>query len=158
MSLLRLSTCIVAPAVDLLRHVEEELMATPRFLVPKGYGEFMRDTYHYSQGVQVGDLVFVTGQGGWDDSFEIADDVAVQIRNAFRNVETVLAEANLTWADVIDMTSYHVGIDESVLATMVEEVRSRCPDHQPLWTVLGVAALALPTMKVEIAANAVTRT
>ena len=133
-------------------------MAEPRFLVPKGYGEFMRDTYHYSQGVRVGDLVFVTGQGGWDDAFEIPDDVAAQIRNAFRNVETVLAEAQLTWADVIDITSYHVGIEESVLATVVEELRRYCPDHQPLWTVIGVAALALPAMKVEITANAVART
>lgn len=133
-------------------------MAEPRFLVPKGYGEFMRDTYHYSQGVQVGDLVFVTGQGGWDDAFEIPDDVAAQIRNAFRNVETVLAEAKLTWADVVDITSYHVGIDESVLGTVVEELRRYCPDHQPLWTVIGVASLALPAMKVEITANAVART
>jgi enamine deaminase RidA (YjgF/YER057c/UK114 family) len=133
-------------------------MTAPRFLVPKGYGEFMRDTYHYSQGVQVGDLVFVTGQGGWNAEFEIPDDVGVQIRHAFRNVETVLAEASLTWADVIDITTYHVGIDESVLATVVEELRSHCPDHQPLWTVIGVAALALPAMKVEITANAVART
>ncbi|HEY3541861.1 MAG TPA: Rid family hydrolase [Gaiellaceae bacterium] len=133
-------------------------MAEPRFLVPKGYGEFMRDTYHYSQGVRVGDLVFVTGQGGWDDAFEIPDDVGAQIRNAFRNIETVLAEAQLTWADVIDITSYHVGIEESVLATVVEELRRYCPDHQPLWTVIGVAALALPAMKVEITANAVART
>jgi enamine deaminase RidA (YjgF/YER057c/UK114 family) len=133
-------------------------MTAPRFLVPKGYGEFMRDTYHYSQGVQVGDLVFVTGQGGWNAEFEIPDDVGVQIRHAFRNVETVLAEASLTWADVIDITTYHVGIEESVLATVVEELRSHCPDHQPLWTVIGVAALALPAMKVEITANAVART
>jgi enamine deaminase RidA (YjgF/YER057c/UK114 family) len=138
-----------------LRHVEEESMAAPRFLVPKGYGEFMRDTYHYSQGVQVGDLVFVTGQGGWDDTFEIPDDITAQIGNAFRNVGTVLAEADLTWANVIDITSYHVGIEESVLGTMVEQLRSHCPDHQPLWTVIGVASLALPTMKVEITANAV---
>lgn len=133
-------------------------MATPRFLVPKGYGEFMRDNYHYSQGVQVGDLVFVTGQGGWDDAFDIPDDITEQIRNAFRNVETVLAEAGLTWADVIDITSYHLGIEESVLGTVVEELRRYCPDHQPLWTVVGVAALALPAMKVEITANAVART
>lgn len=133
-------------------------MAAPRFLVPKGYGEVMRDTYHYSQGVQVGDLVFITGQGGWGDNFEIPEDVGSQIRQAFRNVATVLAEANLGWGDVIDITSYHVGIEESVLETMVQELRSYCPDHQPLWTVIGVAALALPTMKVEITANAVART
>ena len=133
-------------------------MAAPRFLVPKGYGEFMRDNYHYSQGVQVGDLIFVTGQGGWDAQFEFEDDVHTQIRQAFQNVETVLAEANATWGDVIDITSYHVELDEPVLATMVGELRRYCPNHQPLWTVIGVARLALPAMKVEITANAVART
>jgi enamine deaminase RidA (YjgF/YER057c/UK114 family) len=133
-------------------------MTAPRFLVPKGYGELMRDNYHYSQGVQVGDLIFVTGQGGWDAQFEFDDDVHAQVRQAFRNVETVLAEANATWADVIDVTSYHVELDEQVLATMVTELRGHCPEHQPLWTVIGVARLALPAMKVEITANAVART
>ena len=83
----------------------------------------MRDTYHYSQGVRVGDFVFVTGQGGWDEQFELAEDVDAQIRQAFRNVETVLAEADLTWADVIDITSYHVELSEAVLETMVHELR-----------------------------------
>jgi enamine deaminase RidA (YjgF/YER057c/UK114 family) len=144
---------MVARTLTCSRAFEEESMA-PRFLVPKGYGEFMRDTYHYSQGVRVGDLVLVTGQGGWDDDFQLADDVHAQIRQAFRNVATVLAEAELTWADVVDITSYHVELNEAVLGTMVEELRRYCPGHQPLWTVIGVAALALPTMKVEITAKA----
>ena len=130
-------------------------MPTPRFLVPAGVGEHMRDNYHYSQGVQVGDLIFVTGQGGWDERFEIPDEVGDQIRNAFQNIETVLREADASWQDVIEITSYHVGLDEQVLATMVEELRRYCPNHQPLWTVIGVASLALPQMKVEITSNAV---
>jgi enamine deaminase RidA (YjgF/YER057c/UK114 family) len=129
-------------------------MAQPRFLVPKGYGEFMRDNYHYSQGVQIGEMIYVTGQGGWDEEFQFADDVHAQIRQAFSNVGTVLAEADATWANVIDITSYHVELGEAVLGTMVEELRRYCPDHQPLWTVIGVAALALPAMKIEITANA----
>lgn len=129
----------------------------PRFLVPKGVGEHMRDNYHYSQGVQVGDMIYVTGQGGWDASFEIPDDVHEQIRAAFRNVANVLAEAGADWTQVIDITSYHVDLDESLLATMVEQLRQHCPDHQPLWTVIRVAGLALPAMKVEITANAVSR-
>jgi enamine deaminase RidA (YjgF/YER057c/UK114 family) len=129
-------------------------MAAPRFLVPAGVGEHMRDNYHYSQGVQVGDMVYVTGQGGWDATFTIPDDVHDQVRRAFANIATVLAEADATWADVIDITSYHVDLDESVLGTMVEQLREHCPKHQPLWTVVGVASLALPAMKVEITANA----
>jgi enamine deaminase RidA (YjgF/YER057c/UK114 family) len=91
----------------------------------------------------------------WDETFAISDDVHEQIRRAFANVANVLAEAEATWDDVIDITSYHVELGEAVLGTMVEQLRSYCPGHQPLWTVLGVASLALPTMKVEITANAV---
>jgi enamine deaminase RidA (YjgF/YER057c/UK114 family) len=130
-------------------------MAAPRFLVPAGVGEQMRDNYHYSQGVQIGDMIYVTGQGGWDETFNISDDVHEQVRRAFANIATVLAEAGASWANVIDITSYHVELDDSVLGTMVEELRSHCPSHQPLWTVIGVASLALPAMKVEITANAV---
>ena len=130
-------------------------MAAPRFLVPAGVGEQMRDNYHYSQGVQVGDMIYVTGQGGWDQTFDIPDDVHEQIRRAFANIATVLAEAGASWENVIDITSYHVDLDQSVLPTMVEQLRSYCPSHQPLWTVIGVASLALPAMKVEITANAV---
>jgi enamine deaminase RidA (YjgF/YER057c/UK114 family) len=131
-------------------------MPTPRFLVPKGVGEQMRDNYHYSQGVQVGDMVYVTGQGGWSDEFSFSEDVHEQVRQAFRNVETVLAEAGASWQHVIDITSYHVQLDEAVLGTMVEQLRAHCPNHQPLWTVIGVASLALPQMQVEITATAVT--
>jgi enamine deaminase RidA (YjgF/YER057c/UK114 family) len=130
-------------------------MPAPRFLVPAGVGEQMRDNYHYSQGVQVGDMIYVTGQGGWDEAFDISADVHEQVRRAFANIANVLAEAGASWPNVIDITSYHVELDDSVLGTMVEELRSHCPNHQPLWTVIGVASLALPAMKVEITANAV---
>jgi enamine deaminase RidA (YjgF/YER057c/UK114 family) len=130
-------------------------MTEPRWLVPKGVGEHMRDNYHYSQGVQVGSMIYVTGQGGWDSEFNIPDSVHDQIRNSFSNIANVLNEAGATWEQVIDITSYHVELDESVLGTMVEQLKERCPNHQPLWTVIGVAKLALPPMKVEISANAV---
>ena len=132
-------------------------MATPRFLVPQGVGEHMRDNYHYSQGVVVNGMIYVTGQGGWDESFTLSDDVHEQIGRSFANVANVLAEADATWEQVIDITSYHVELGETVLARMVEELRRYCPNHQPLWTVVGVPHLALPEMKVEITANAVER-
>jgi enamine deaminase RidA (YjgF/YER057c/UK114 family) len=131
-------------------------LAKPIFIVPKGVGEQMRDNYHYSQGVRVGDRIQVTGQGGWDETFTIPDDPLEQIRNSFKNIAGVLTEGGSSWDDVVEIISYHVGeIDESVLAVTVEELRKWCPSHQPLWTVLGVERLALPPMKVEVMANAV---
>jgi len=129
-------------------------MTKPQFLVPAGVGEHMRDNFHYSQGVRIDNTIYVTGQGGYDESFQFVDSVHDQIRQAFSNVARVLAEADASWTDVIDITSYHVELDESVLGTMVECLRASCPDHQPLWTVIGVAKLALPPMKVEITAHA----
>jgi enamine deaminase RidA (YjgF/YER057c/UK114 family) len=132
------------------------LMARPTYIVPKGVGEHMRDNYHYSQGVLVGDRLQVTGQGGWDEAFVIPEDPGQQIRNSFENIAGVLAEAGSSWNDVVEIVSYHVGdIDDGILGTVVEELRERCPSHQPLWTVLGVARLALPPMKVEISATAI---
>jgi enamine deaminase RidA (YjgF/YER057c/UK114 family) len=129
-------------------------MTDPRWLVPAGVGEHLRDNYHYSQGVRVGNMIYVTGQGGWDSQFNTPDSVHDQIRNSFSNIATVLGEAGASWEQVIDITSYHVELDESVLGTMVEQLKQYCPNHEPLWTVLGVAKLALPSMQVEITANA----
>jgi enamine deaminase RidA (YjgF/YER057c/UK114 family) len=131
-------------------------MPRPVFIVPKGVGEHMRDNYHYSQGVLVDNRLHVTGQGGWDEAFAIPEDPIQQIRNSFNNVAGVLAEGGSSWNDVVEIFSYHVGeIDDTVLATVVEELRKWCPSHQPLWTVLGVERLALPPMKVEITATAI---
>ena len=115
----------------------------------------MRDKYHHSQGVRIGDTIRIAGQGGWDESLEIPDDPKSQIRNACESIARVLAEAGASWADVVEITSYHVGeIDEAVLGTLVEELRKSCPSHQPLWTVLGVERLAFPQMRIEITATA----
>ncbi|MDT5144928.1 MAG: hypothetical protein QOI79_4295, partial [Mycobacterium sp.] len=41
------------------------------------------------------------------------------------------------------------------LATMAEQFRRRMGERAPLWTCIGVAALANPTMRVEIQVTAV---
>ena len=70
-------------------------MNEPRFLVPKGT-EMMRDQYHFSQGVQVGSTIYLSGQGGFDESFQIAGEVGAQARQAFRSIARVLADQGYT--------------------------------------------------------------
>lgn len=129
-------------------------MATRRFLVPKGT-EMLRDQYHFSQGVQIGETIYVSGQGGWDASFQLADTVGAQARQAFSNMERVLAEAGASLADVVEITSYHLDMDQ--MGAVVEAMRAAFPNHQPAWTAVGVTRLALPQMLVEIKATAVLR-
>ena len=128
----------------------------PEFLVPAGYGQLMHERRHYSQGVRVGAFVIVAGQGGWTDELKVPDDPLEELRLAFRNVGTVLAEGGAGWNDVIEVTSYHVDLDASALDATALLLREHCPGHEPLWTVLGVARLARPEMRIEITARAVT--
>jgi enamine deaminase RidA (YjgF/YER057c/UK114 family) len=127
----------------------------PEFIVPAGYGELMRDRRHYSQAVRVGPLVLVAGQGGWDDELSLPVTVEAQLRQVFANIGRVLEAAGCSWADVVELTSYHVGLDRSMLDTTVELLREHCPGHQPVWTALGVARLARPEMLVEISVRAI---
>ena len=100
-------------------------MSDRRFLVPKGT-EMMRDQYHFSQGVQVGNTIYVSGQGGWNADFSIADTLAAQARQAFRNMATVLKEGGASLDDVVEITSYHLDMDQ--MGAVVEAMREAFPE------------------------------
>jgi enamine deaminase RidA (YjgF/YER057c/UK114 family) len=127
------------------------------FLIP-GYGERQRSLYHYSQAVKIGGRLETSGQGGWNDDWEFPESLTDEIAQAFRNVERTLAVAGAGWEHVIHVNSYHVGLDHQqdlVDSTMTERFRHYMPDHAPIWTCLGVAALGDPKMQVEIRVTAI---
>jgi enamine deaminase RidA (YjgF/YER057c/UK114 family) len=131
-------------------------MNKPEFFVTPGYGEYMLNKLHYSQAVKIGDRVETSGQGGWDDDLQIPESIADEIAQAFRNVERTLATAGASWEDVIHVNSYHVGgLPPEVNKVMVELYRHYMPDRAPIWTQVGVAALGLSTMRIEIRVTAI---
>lgn len=131
-------------------------MEKPKFFVTPGYGEQLRNALHYSQAVKIGDRIETSGQGGWDDSFQFPQTVEEEIAQAFRNVEATLATAGASWEHVVHVNSYHVGgFPPEVNDTMVKMFRNYIPNHAPIWTQLGVAALGLPAMRIEIRVTAV---
>ncbi|MDP9795072.1 enamine deaminase RidA (YjgF/YER057c/UK114 family) [Catenuloplanes nepalensis] len=134
-------------------------MTEPQFFATPGYGEIMRRDRHYSQAVRIGDRVEISGQGGWNDSFEFPAELAAEIVRAFDNVERTLAEAGAAWTDVVSVDSLHVlGPEdfEEHNRIMIEQFRKRLGDRHPIWTEIGVAALGDPAMRVEIRVVAVT--
>lgn len=60
----------------------------------------------YSQGVQIGDLLFVSGQLPIDPATGAfaGEDIASQTRQALRNVSAILEAAGYTCADVVKTT------------------------------------------------------
>ncbi|MDG4786668.1 Rid family hydrolase [Micromonospora sp. WMMD1102] len=83
-----------------------------------------------------------------------------EIARAFDNVERTLGTAGATWRDVVSVDSFHLpdapdSIGEAHGQLMVEQFRKRMGDRSPIWTMIGVAALAAPKMRVEIRVTAV---
>jgi enamine deaminase RidA (YjgF/YER057c/UK114 family) len=130
-------------------------MEKPEFFATPGYGERQLNEMHYSQAVKIGNRVETSGQGGWSDDWQFPESLADEIAQAFRNVEQTLATAGAGWEHVIHVNSYHVGFPPVANETMVKLFRHYMPNHAPIWTQLGVAALGDPTMRVEIRVTAI---
>ena len=131
-------------------------MSKPEVFVTPGYGPRLRDMLHYSQALRIGDRVEISGQGGWNDSLEIPEALEQEIEQAFANVQRTLQTAGASWADVVHVNSYHVGgFPPEVNKTMTRLFRQYMPDRAPIWTQLGVEALGLPTMRIEIRVTAI---
>ncbi len=138
-------------------------MSDPEFFDTPGYGDLVQENYSYRQAVRIGDRVEISGQGGWDDNQKVtADTLEAEIEKAFDNVERTLRAAGATWEDVVKINTFHVPIsDESIgeehLSAVVGQFRKRSDSHLPLWTALGVKALGLPEMNIEVEAVAIIR-
>ena len=130
-------------------------MSTVEFFVTPGYGERQLSQFHYSQAVKVGNRVETSGQGGWNDDWQFPESIHDEIEQAFRNVERTLTAAGTGWQHVIHVNSYHVDVSEETNRIMVELFRRYMPDRAPIWTCLGVAALAGPRMRVEVRVTAI---
>jgi 2-iminobutanoate/2-iminopropanoate deaminase len=109
---------------------------------------------HYTDAVRFGDLLFISGVAPLDEAGKLVggDDAAAQTRQIFRNMEKILAAAGTGFADVLRVTVYLTDIDDR---TRINPVRQEYfGATRPASTLIGVAALAVPGMKVEIEAIA----
>jgi len=107
----------------------------------------------YSRAVVDGDFAFVSGTTGYDyASMQMPEDVEAQTRNCFDTIRNVLAEAGFALADVVRARYYVVDAADAervlkICGEMFAEIR-------PAATLLVVAALFRPEMKVEIEVTA----
>ncbi|KAL1604795.1 hypothetical protein SLS60_004335 [Paraconiothyrium brasiliense] len=117
-----------------------------------GKGETARKKFKYSQAVRIGDRIECAGQGGWDPQSEVfPTEINAQIDLAFENVERNLNDAGGEgWSQVFRVNSYHVPINNEALTAMVRNFRKWMPDHEPIWTCVGVTRLGEDDMRVEI--------
>ncbi len=111
------------------------------------------ERYRYSDAVRAGDLVFCSGQVGFDDDGVAPADPATQYRLAFASLRRILAEHDCGPEDIVDLTSFHTGYPAHMAEFMTAKAEFQ-GDGRPAWTAVGVAALGTPETLVEIKAVA----
>lgn len=127
-----------------------ELRHTPSegVIVPPGQVNIYEDL-GYAPAVQVGELLFCSGQVGRTPGLEVIADPATQFETCWDNVEILLKAAGCTLADVIEITTFHVDMHQHY--ALFKQIRiKRLPLRLAAWTAVGVQALARPGLLVEI--------
>lgn len=102
-------------------------------------------------------LVFIAGQIAVDADGNVVGhgDLEAQMRRAYRNLETALAAAGATLADVAKTTTYIVNYTPEARPVQHAVRRNVFGDNPPANTLVGVQALAAPEYLFEVEAIAV---
>lgn len=124
-------------------------------VVPDAWAGFYEET-HIPAGVRTGSVLRVSGHTGESADGVFAAEAELQIRQTFHNIALTLAEAGATWADVVEMNSYHLGLQNQAEA-LLKVAAEFLEDPYPAWTAVGVTELILPEALVEISCVAVLR-
>jgi len=109
---------------------------------------------HFTDAVQAGDFLFVSGIVPVDERRELVggDDVVAQARKVFENMRDVLAAAGCTFQDVVKVTLFLTDVADRPLVNPVrEEVFG---ETRPASTLVEVPALVIPGAKIEVEAVA----
>ena len=126
-----------------------QILQPPGWAEPKGYANGI---------VAQGELVFVAGQVGWDDTgtFRVQDFVG-QVRQCLENTLAVLSEAGAGPEHIVRMTWYITDREEylSNLEGMGLAYRELMGRHFPTMTMVEVGALIELEAMVEVETTAV---
>ena len=120
---------------------------------------FPKPVASYSQGFQVGEMLFITGQLPVDPATNQVvgnGDITLESRQVMRNMMAVLEEAGFSAADVVSATVYLTDIDTLDTFDAVWQEYFPDPNAYPSRAVVEVAALVLG-IQLEISAIAIKR-
>src|SRR5919106_789126 len=108
--------------------------------------------YGYAQAVQVRDAIYISGQVSHDDKGNIVGlgNMEAQMRQAYANVQKVLAEYKATMDNVVDEVLFVTDMDAAFAAAVKcrQEVFSGTPVVAS--TIVQIQRLAFPDLMIEI--------
>ncbi len=115
---------------------------------PESLRHYVED-WHMSPAIDTGALVFFTGMTGHTVGGPPDPDARVQIERAFERVAATLAEGGMHFGNVVEMTTYHIGLRDHL--AVFREIRDRhVRQPYPAWTAIEVAGFVTPGIICEI--------
>jgi len=112
------------------------------------------EPFRIAQGYRVGDLVIVSGQAAIDEQGQLVGvgNFDAQAEQAFANLRRTLEAAGSSLDKIVKVTIYLT--DMSNFPKIVELRGRHFTEPWPADTIVGVTALALPELEIEIEAIA----
>jgi enamine deaminase RidA (YjgF/YER057c/UK114 family) len=127
-------------------------MSTRNAITP-AHRHALYDRHHYSAAIRSGDLLFVSGQVGSRDDGSPEPAFEQQVQRAFDNLGTVLAAAGCSFADVVDVTTFHTDPERQFATVMTVRDRNIGAPPYPNWTAVGVTWLAGFDFEIKVIAR-----
>ncbi|KAH8434292.1 uncharacterized protein LDX57_011932 [Aspergillus melleus] len=144
-------------------------MASLDYYSLPGFGDKCRKEFGFSDSCVIGNCIFTTGQTGMDPVTQKTSPVfEEEVAQAFSNINNIilhtLKKANISsdskqqgWDHVVKIRAFVVGLSSirgEAREKMVENIKKWCPNHQPLFTMVGIESLPFPEHHVEIEVDA----
>ncbi|GIT89514.1 Rid family hydrolase [Roseobacter sp. OBYS 0001] len=111
--------------------------------------QILNDDWHMSPAVEVDGFVFLTGFNGMPLNGNLSEDPKEQIKTAFEQVFQVLSEAGMDAGNIVEITSYHVGLRDH-LQEFKTAWKARMQEPYPAWTAIEVVGFASKGVVVEL--------
>lgn len=119
------------------------------------HGVPWEDAFGVTQGHNVNGTIYISGQFSHDmeGNFIGEDDIEAQTRQAFKNLDSVLAGFGATRANLAEIEMFLTNPQEH-FEKSVALYKEYVGDYKPAATLVGVSGLAFPHQLVEIRAVA----
>ena len=112
-------------------------------------GQFAYDRMHFSEAIKSNGFVYCSGVIGMDGKGKVPESLEQEFHAAWEKVGVVLKEAGASYADIVEYTTYHVGLQGhiGVFSAIRDEYLN---EPWPAWTAIGITELAVPNAHVEV--------
>lgn len=111
------------------------------------------DNFHFAPAQIHEGVLYASGQLGTAADGSIPEDPEEEFRNAWNAVGAILNEAGMDFSNIVEFTSYHVGLQAN-MGKFMKVKDEFVKEPYPAWTAIGITELAIPGARVEIRVRA----